>query len=63
MTKIPMKGQSDKIKTRMIKCPECGTIQKLGTDCTICKAPLYAPYLEEINGRLTLRKFEERDNG
>ena len=32
---------------RMVACPQCGTIQKAGTTCSICKLPI--PWeLEEV---------------
>ena len=61
MGKLPGKGGSD--CKRIIVCPVCKTIQKLGSDCGICKAPLYAPYLKEINGKLTIKLREEEEDG
>jgi hypothetical protein len=59
---LPAKGSANYSRAMMRICPSCKSIQKLGTDCNICKAPLYPPYLVEIDGKLTLIVYEELEN-
>jgi len=59
MKKLPGKGGSDHSRAMVRICPGCNSMQKLGTDCVICRAPLYPPYLVETDGKLTLVVYEE----
>jgi len=36
---------------RMTLCPNCRTIQKAGTTCSICKCPVEVGTIEDMNGR------------
>ena len=50
---------NDETKIRTIVCPGCKTVQKMGTNCGICRAPLYPPYLHKTNEGWELRTYKE----
>lgn len=43
----------------LLLCPVCGVIQTVGGNCGICSAPLYAPYLKDIDGKWIIINPEE----
>jgi hypothetical protein len=61
MGDLPSKGQADCKGIIMCCCPMCRTVQKLGSTCGICNAPLYPPYLIEVDGKLVVRTYKEME--
>lgn len=63
MGELPGKSDAGQKAIIIRICPVCQTMQKLGIMCGICDAPLYPPYLIEINGKLIIRTYREIRDG